>query len=172
VNFICYHFSYYYQYIFIVYNIQKNTQIKYICNFMYTYTFQMLCIESHVACIQTKYYRSFPHNKKLGRPCIETRLRNRRPRFNSRQRRGKDFFSSPPLPDRLWGPPSLLSYGYRELLRRGQSDRCLKPITHLHLVPRLIMHDVPPFLYVVMACCLIKQKILMLLLIDFLKITL
>jgi hypothetical protein len=27
--------------------------------------------------------------------------------------RGWEFFSSPPLPDRLWGPPSLLSNGYQ-----------------------------------------------------------
>jgi hypothetical protein len=29
------------------------------------------------------------------------------------------FFSSPQRPDRLWGQPSLLSNGYRELFRRG-----------------------------------------------------
>jgi len=27
-----------------------------------------------------------------------------------------EFFSLPPCPDRLWGPPSLLSSGYQELL--------------------------------------------------------
>jgi hypothetical protein len=27
---------------------------------------------------------------------------------------GWEFFFSPPRPDRLWGPPSLLSNGYRE----------------------------------------------------------
>jgi len=30
----------------------------------------------------------------------------------------RDFFSLP-RPDRLWGPPSLLSSGYREFLPRG-----------------------------------------------------
>jgi hypothetical protein len=32
---------------------------------------------------------------------------------------GAKIFSSPQRPDRLWGPPSLLSNGYRELLHRG-----------------------------------------------------
>jgi len=30
---------------------------------MYTYTFQMLHIELHIACIQTKFCQSCPHNK-------------------------------------------------------------------------------------------------------------
>jgi hypothetical protein len=30
--------------------------------------------------------------------------------------RGKIFFSSPQCPDRLYGPPSLLSNGYRGLV--------------------------------------------------------
>jgi len=29
--------------------------------------------------------------------------------------KGWEFFSPPPRPDRLWGPPSLLSNGYQEL---------------------------------------------------------
>jgi hypothetical protein len=33
--------------------------------------------------------------------------------------RGWEFFSSPPCPDRLWGPPSLLSNGYQRLFLRG-----------------------------------------------------
>jgi hypothetical protein len=31
------------------------------------------------------------------------------------------FLSSPQRPDRLWGPPSLLSNGYRQLLPRGKA---------------------------------------------------
>jgi hypothetical protein len=42
-----------------------------------------------------------------------TRLRTRRPGFNSRQGQWWEFFSSPPRPDRFWGPHSLLSNGYR-----------------------------------------------------------
>jgi hypothetical protein len=34
--------------------------------------------------------------------------------------RGKRFFSSPQRPDLLWGPPSLLSNGYRGLLLGGK----------------------------------------------------
>jgi len=29
--------------------------------------------------------------------------------------RGWEFFSSPPRPDRLWGPPIILSNGYQGL---------------------------------------------------------
>jgi hypothetical protein len=44
---------------------------------------------------------------------------------------GYEFFSSTPCPDRLWGPPSLLSNGYWELFPL----RGVKLTTHLHLVP-------------------------------------
>jgi hypothetical protein len=43
---------------------------------------------------------------------IETTLHSRRPVFTSRKKQWWDFFSSPPHPDLLWGPPSLLSNGY------------------------------------------------------------
>jgi len=33
--------------------------------------------------------------------------------------RGWEFFSSPPRPDRLWGPPSLLYSGYRRFFPWG-----------------------------------------------------
>jgi hypothetical protein len=33
--------------------------------------------------------------------------------------RGRNLFSSSSRPDRLWGPPSLLSSGYQELFLRG-----------------------------------------------------
>jgi len=33
--------------------------------------------------------------------------------------RGWEFFPSPQRPDRLWGPPNILSNGYGELFPRG-----------------------------------------------------
>jgi len=42
--------------------------------------------------------------------CTVTRLRVGRRGFDSH--RGRDFFSSPPHSERLWGPPSHLSNGY------------------------------------------------------------
>jgi hypothetical protein len=44
---------------------------------------------------------------------------------------GSRIFYSPRRPDRLWGPPSLLSNGYR-----GLSGREVKLTTHLKVVPR------------------------------------
>jgi hypothetical protein len=43
-----------------------------------------------------------------------------------------EFFSSPPCPDRLWSPPSLLCNGYQGLFPWG-----VKLTTHLRLMPRL-----------------------------------
>jgi hypothetical protein len=46
---------------------------------------------------------------------------------------GKDFFSN-----RLWGPPSLLSSGYRGVLSPVvKCGRGVTLTTYLHLVPRL-----------------------------------
>jgi hypothetical protein len=82
---------------------------------------------------------------------IVTRLRAGRLGFDSRK--GLEFFSSPPLSDRLWGPPSFLSSGYQRLFRRGYSGRGVKLTTHLHLVPRLRMrraiHPHPQYVFIV-----------------------
>jgi hypothetical protein len=68
---------------------------------------------------------------------IATRLRAGRSGFwGSIPGGGWEFFSSLPRPERLWGPPSLLSNGYQGLFPWGKSGRGVKLTTHLHLVQR------------------------------------
>jgi hypothetical protein len=50
--------------------------------------------------------------------------------------RGKRFFSSLQLPDRLWGPHNLIYNGYRRALPRWPSARDVKLTTHLYLMPK------------------------------------
>jgi len=43
------------------------------------------------------------------------------------QRQGRELYYSPPHPDRLWGPPTLLSNGYpwpspQEIKQQGRED--------------------------------------------------
>jgi hypothetical protein len=74
--------------------------------------------------------------------------------------RGWEFFSSPPCPEQLWGPPSLLSNGYQGFFPLGQSSQGVKLTTHLHLVPRSQMSGAIPLLpqYIFMAWCLVKHR--------------
>jgi hypothetical protein len=55
---------------------------------------------------------------------IVTRLRDGRPRFNSRRRQWWEYFFSPPRPVRLLVPPSLLSNGYRGKVAGAWSIYC------------------------------------------------
>jgi hypothetical protein len=49
---------------------------------------------------------------------------------------GARIFSCRLRPDRFWGPPSILSDGYRKLFPQGQIGRGVKLTTHLQLVLR------------------------------------
>jgi hypothetical protein len=60
------------------------------------------------------------------------------------------FSSSPPRPDRLWGPANLVSDWYR-----GQSGLDVKLTTHLHLVPRLRLRGAVPSL---LLCDFVKHR--------------
>jgi hypothetical protein len=55
-------------------------------------------------------------------------------------------------PDRLWGPPSLLSDGYQGLFARELSGRGVKLTTHLRLVPRLRVNGTIPSLLHMSSC--------------------
>jgi hypothetical protein len=74
--------------------------------------------------------------------------------------KGWEFFSSPPRPDRLCGPTSLLFNVYQGLFPWGQSGRGVELTTHLHLVPRSrIRRTIPPFpQYAFMAWCSLKAQ--------------
>jgi hypothetical protein len=71
--------------------------------------------------------------------------------------RGKRLFSYPKLPERLWGPPSLLSNGYRCTFL-GKSGRGEKFTSHVSLLSTLRMSGLislprpNPFPYVFMMC--------------------
>jgi hypothetical protein len=59
--------------------------------------------------------------------------------------KGWEFFSSPPRPDRLWGPPSL-SNRYKGLFSWGYSGRGVKLTIYLYLVSRPKMCEAIPSL--------------------------
>jgi hypothetical protein len=84
---------------------------------------------------------------------IVTRLRAGGPGFNSRQGQWWEFSSSPPHPDRLWGPPSPLSNWHRGLLQHSKAAGAWS-------WPKLRMRGAIPPLpkYVFMAWCLIKHR--------------
>jgi len=56
----------------------------------------------------------------------------------------KEYRKSASHPDRIWGPPSLLSDGYRGLFLRWLSGQGMKLTTHFHLVLISRMRGVIP----------------------------
>jgi hypothetical protein len=50
--------------------------------------------------------------------------------------RGQAIFSFPQCPDRLWGPPSILSNRHLVLILTVNVAGCVKLTTHLHPLPR------------------------------------
>jgi hypothetical protein len=74
----------------------------------------------------------------------QTRQRAGRLGFNSQRRQWWDSLSSPPLPDRLWGSPSLLSSGYRGLFPAVKAAGAWLWPLNSHLVRRLRIRWVIP----------------------------
>jgi hypothetical protein len=68
--------------------------------------------------------------------CVATSYRLDNQGVGVRAPVGIRIISSPRCPDRLWGPPNLVSNGYQRLIPRGWSGGGLKLTTHLKLVPR------------------------------------
>jgi hypothetical protein len=73
---------------------------------------------------------------------------------------GWEFFFSPPCPDRLWGPPSLLSNGYQELFPWGVkwpgSEADHSPPSSAEVRMRGAIPPLPQ--YVLMARCSVKTQ--------------
>jgi hypothetical protein len=110
-----------------------------------------------------KRYMSTCLNPECNSPSVHQREKNISNKFSrhsdgsdglvSIPGKGKIFFSSPQRPDRLWGPPSLLSNRYRSLFRRSRMTGAWSSaeVKNGGAIPLL-----PP--YVVMTWRLIKHK--------------
>jgi hypothetical protein len=87
-------------------------------------------IVAYWTCYEPGYLRQYSAWLRAGRPWDRGSIPGR----------GKGFFLLPLCPDWLWGPPSLLSNGYRGVpFPGGKRGRGVTLTTHLHLVPRSSM---------------------------------
>jgi hypothetical protein len=117
---------------------------------------QTLCLSYSQHLITLLLFHCYKTNNKTANICKETGISQLIYKLgfelddrDSIRSRGRESFSSPPRTDRLWGPPSLLSHGYRGM----------KLTAHLHLAPRLrnvelCLHS--PWVF--KAWCLVKNK--------------
>jgi hypothetical protein len=90
-----------------------------------------------------------------GQHSVVARLRTGRPRFDSRKGQGREFLSSP-YRNRLWGPPNLLSNGYRRFFPlESKADHSSPSIAYVTIAWRYT--STPP--YAIMAWYFLKHRI-------------
>jgi hypothetical protein len=70
--------------------------------------------------------------------------------------RGWEFFSSPPCPERLWGPPSLLSNGYQGLLKRLRREADYSPPSSAEVKNAWSYTSLPQYAF--MTWCFVKEE--------------
>jgi hypothetical protein len=88
---------------------------KFCMNFSHLLVCYMFCPASYYCTLYRIIMKLYPLNCWLLDSSVSIATRLRVDDRSSIPGRGREFFSSPPRPGRLWGPPSLVSNGYRNL---------------------------------------------------------